>query len=116
MQLDRRVTLLEGGTKHSTIGDMLDAMAEVEVGGTVDWSSITASPALLRTLDQIGEGEGAWGASMPATRCVARLCPHRALVSSTAHPESLPYAFRCSGAWYGRRPALVRGRLCLSRV
>lgn len=45
-------------SKHSTIGDMLDAMAEVEAGGIVDWSGITASPALLRMLDQIGEGEG----------------------------------------------------------
>lgn len=59
MQLDRRVTLLEGSAKHSTIGDMLDAMAEVEAGGPADWSGINASPALLRMLDQIGGGEGA---------------------------------------------------------
>ncbi len=59
MHMERRVTALEGGTKQSTIGDMLDAMAEVDAGGIVDWSTIIASPALLRTLDQIGEGKDA---------------------------------------------------------
>ncbi|MEG8041301.1 hypothetical protein QP164_00135 [Sphingomonas sp. LR59] len=59
MQLERRVSQLEGGGKHSTIGDMLDAMAEVGGGGVVDWSGITVSPALLRALDQIGDGETA---------------------------------------------------------
>lgn len=57
MQMERRVAQLEGGRGHSSLGEVLDALAEAEAGGAVDWAAIAINPKLADALRVMPVGD-----------------------------------------------------------